>query len=101
MTDSTCLYRKDWLSNSRVQNCNLLGTQEPVMSQPSLAPGRGSGLGSTGGQERLVPTLSSTPGTSTDHPPLKETSKREMAVSGRAAELSGALLWGQGPQARC
>lgn len=33
-----CLYRKDWLSNSSVQNCNLLGIQVPVMSRPQGSP---------------------------------------------------------------
>lgn len=37
-TEPTCLYRKDWLSNSSVQNCNLLGTQVPVMSRPQGSP---------------------------------------------------------------
>lgn len=39
-TQPTCLYRKDWLSNSRLQNRNRLGTQVPMRSGPqgSLDP---------------------------------------------------------------
>lgn len=56
-----------------------------------FAPGKGSRLGSTGGQEKLVPTLSSTPGASTDHPPLRETG----TPKGNSCEWEGSrTVWG-------
>lgn len=102
--EPTCLYRKDWLSNSRFQNRNLeilalamSGPGQPP--SPHCGPGQGGGQGKGSGGYWFP--LSSTPGLPLTILPSSEAGGRD-TVSGRGSRAFwGPWQWEQALRWRC